>query len=70
VEIRAATVQAVEQLQAVLRQRAAGAAGGGGGRAGAPPCSVQLDWWLWGVGEAQRDAEGAPPHHRTLTMYY
>lgn len=30
--------------------------------------AVAVDWWLWGKGEAQRDT--APPHHRTLTIYY
>jgi Potential Queuosine, Q, salvage protein family len=30
--------------------------------------AVLVDWWLWGRGEAQRDT--APPHHKTLTIYY
>ena len=30
--------------------------------------AVAVDWWLWGRGEAERDT--APPHHRTLTVYY
>lgn len=33
-----------------------------------PPISVAVDWHLWEVGEAARFE--APPHHRTLTVYY
>ena len=56
VELRAASIQAVEKLQAVLASK---------GRA----ClSIELDWLLWQRGEKMKD--GLLPHHRTLTVYY
>ena len=33
-----------------------------------PPNSVQIDWLLWGIGEAERKT--APPHHRCRTTFY
>jgi hypothetical protein len=33
------------------------------------PHAIQLDWYLWEVGEAQR-TNSSTPHHRTLTVYY
>lgn len=30
--------------------------------------SVVIDWWLWERGERERAA--APPHHRTLSIFY
>ncbi len=39
-----------------------------GGQRSQGVTAVAIDWWLWGRGEAQRDT--APPHHRTLTIYY
>ncbi len=32
------------------------------------PHAIQLDWWLWEVGERERHRH--PPHHRTRTIYY
>ena len=61
VEIRAATVVAVERMR-----RALAGAPGGGGRA---PAAIQLDYWLWSVGEGERDAPTSS-HHRTRTIYY
>lgn len=62
-EIRAATVAAVEDLRDAIcaggRCRALGVA---------EPMAIQLDWWLWEVGEKAREAH--PPAHRTLTIYY
>lgn len=56
IEIRAATIQAVESL----RERLDGL--------GHPMSSVTLDWLLWQEGESrQRELK---PHHRTLTIYY
>ncbi|HYN89537.1 MAG TPA: queuosine salvage family protein, partial [Ardenticatenaceae bacterium] len=56
IEIRAATIQAVERL----RERLAAL--------GHPLTSLTLDWLLWQEGEArQRELK---PHHRTLTIYY
>ncbi|CAL8464125.1 g3660 [Coccomyxa elongata] len=61
VEIRACTIQAVEELKSALRERSS--------RDGCPvPHSVQLDWFLWERGERER--ETAPPHHRTWTTFY
>jgi len=69
-EIRACTVQAVEQMKSSLRARlarepelAAGVDTGGPG-----VTSVAIDWFLWNEGEAMRDQ--SPPHHRTLTVFY
>lgn len=56
IEIRAATVQAVERLREKLAEL------------GHPTTSLTLDWLLWQEGEAlQRKLK---PHHRTLTIYY
>jgi hypothetical protein len=57
VEIRAATVQAVERLRAAVEDK--GVAG---------ITSVHLDWLLWQIGERTKDDLG--PHHRTLTVFY
>lgn len=57
VEIRAATVQAVEGLREALAAA---------GRPGVK--SVVLDWLLWQEGERLKDS--LPPHHRTRTVFY
>lgn len=58
VEIRAATVQAVELLKAELL-----------GTHNLPHIlSLTLDWLLWQEGERLKDE--LPPHHRTLTVFY
>lgn len=58
VEIRAATVEAVEKLRKALQS--------------ASPAvqlsSVEIDWWLWQRGEEQKDA--LAPHHKVLTPFY
>jgi len=59
VEIRAATVVAVQALRDVLNAE---------GGAEEPLMDVEVDWLLWQVGEAQRDT--LPPHHRTRTVFY
>eukprot|EP01012_Entosiphon_sulcatum_P041562 TRINITY_DN55419_c0_g1_i1.p1 TRINITY_DN55419_c0_g1~~TRINITY_DN55419_c0_g1_i1.p1 ORF type:complete len:330 (-),score=57.11 TRINITY_DN55419_c0_g1_i1:86-1051(-) len=56
IEIRAATVVAVERLRDALAKR------------GQTITAVEVDWILWGRGEAQRDS--IKPHHRTLTIFY
>ena len=56
VEIRAATVWAVELLRAELLEH------------GIERSAVQLDWLLWE--ESQTINHQAPPYHRTLTIYY
>jgi len=61
VEIRAATVQAVESLKEEISRSSSS---GGGGRI----IAVVLDWLLWQEGEKLKDE--IPPHHRTLTIYY
>lgn len=58
IEIRAATIMAVEYINQELLQS----------KATPPPPSVHIDWWLWEWGEARRDK--LPPHHRTLTIFY
>ena len=62
-EVRAATVLAVEQLREAVAARLAALA-----PAAPPPVSAALDWWLWEQGERGRCA--SRPHHRTLTIYY
>ena len=67
VEIRAATVAAVE----AVRQAIAAKLGGVQDQQGAElalPNAIQLDWFLWEQGERARRAHR--PHHRTLTIYY
>lgn len=59
VEIRACTIQAVELLKKQLQSAIA---------SDSVLCSVALDWWLWAIGE--RDKDRQKPHHRTLTPYY
>lgn len=58
VEIRAATVQAVEMVKTELSEvhRVEGV------------LSLTLDWLLWQEGEKLK--EEIPPHHRTLTIFY
>lgn len=57
IELRAATVQAVERLRAVLNEKHS-----------VTRTSVEIDWWLWQHGEEEKDS--LPPHHRTLTCWY
>ena len=84
VEIRAATVEAVERLKVALQARLAAGGGGEEGREGQEAQegqegqglegrgqrlnSVLLDWALWEEGEAKRKSHR--PHHRVLTVYY
>jgi hypothetical protein len=56
VEIRAATIVAVEKLQQSLHRR------------GRDLLAIEVDWLLWQWGESMKDE--IPPHHRTLTIYY
>jgi hypothetical protein len=56
IELRAATIHAVELLRHALTER------------GYAISSLELDWILWNVGEARK--EKLAPHHRTLTIYY
>jgi hypothetical protein len=56
VELRAATVIAVDMLQKKLEGR------------GVNVLVIELDWLLWQIGERTKDT--LAPHHRTLTIYY
>jgi hypothetical protein len=56
IEIRAATIIAVERLHALLVQR------------GVDILVIELDWLLWQRGEMSKDS--LQPHHRTLTVFY
>ena len=56
VEIRSATIWAVELLRAELL------------KLGIDRSAVQLDWLLWE--QSQTINHQAPPYHRTLTVYY
>jgi len=66
VEIRAATVVAVQRLRAAMASRLTDV--GGGGVAARPITSVEVDWLLWQVGEAAKD--DIAPHHRVDTIFY
>jgi hypothetical protein len=57
VQIRAATVVAVERLRELLALEF-----------GIKLSSVELDWVLWERGESSLGT--LAPHHRTLTMFY
>jgi len=59
IEIRAATIQAVELLRDAIAHKHGGALA---------PLIIQLDWWLWDMGERNRATD--EPHHRTLTTNY
>jgi hypothetical protein len=59
VEIRAATVVAVERLKDAIILPP---------NFSSPLPSYRLDWQLWHMGERSRTKNA--PHHRTLTMYY
>ena len=61
VEIRAATVTAVERIRVAVGEKF-----GGEGRG--LPKALFLDWYLWELGEAARHEHR--PHHRTLTVFY
>ena len=57
VEIRAATVVAVEKLHQILVEK------------GFTDLKViEIDWLLWQKGETVKD--NIEPHHRTLTIFY
>ena len=57
IEIRAATVQAVELLHDALK------ADGSSHRS-----VIEIDWLLWQIGEELK--EKILPHHRTITTFY
>lgn len=64
IEIRACSIVAVDRIRQALASKCLQDA------PGQPlPHAIQLDWYLWEIGEAQR-ANSATPHHRTLTVYY
>ena len=56
VEIRAATIQAVEQIKNLLKEK------------GKNVMSIQVDVYLWEEGEKIKDK--IEPHHRTLSIFY
>ncbi|MDQ4078960.1 MAG: queuosine salvage family protein [Chloroflexota bacterium] len=56
IEIRAASIHAVELLRDALAAR------------DIQISALELDWILWNEGEAQQ--QELKPHHRTLTIYY
>ena len=56
VEIRAATVQAVERLKAALAAK------------GWALKSIELDWLLWNLSQEERFKQ--KPYHRTVTIFY
>ncbi len=56
IEIRAATVEAVERIHEVMVGQ------------GSKLHVIELDWLLWQIGESQLNS--LPPHHRTLTVFY
>jgi Potential Queuosine, Q, salvage protein family len=69
VEIRAASVVAVERLRRAVHSRALALAGSiQDATRLTPPHALQVDWFLWTEGERQRERH--PPHHRTRTIFY
>jgi Potential Queuosine, Q, salvage protein family len=73
VEIRAASVVAVERLRDAVEALMQGAAEQQQQQQQEQQqqtklLSIHLDWALWTQGEKQRDVD--PPHHRTRTIYY
>jgi hypothetical protein len=56
VEIRAATVVAVDRLRDQLQSQ------------GLSLTAVEVDWLLWQMGESGRNT--LKPHHRTRTIFY
>ena len=56
VEIRAATIQSVEQIKNLLKEK------------GKDVMSIQVDVYLWEEGEKIKDK--IEPHHRTLSIFY
>lgn len=57
IEIRAATVEVVERMRAILEKSHR-----------IRVKSLEIDWWLWQKGEQMR--HDIKPHHRTMTIYY
>lgn len=57
IEIRAATIQAVERMRQYLSSKKQ-----------QPIPAFKLDWWLWTLG--QDDAVREKPYHRTRTVFY
>lgn len=62
VEIRAASILAVEQLKAAANKLLTAQ-----DSTAEPLLSIQLDWWLWQEGERTRNVD---THHKTWTIYY
>lgn len=62
VEIRAASILAVEQLKAAANKLLTAKKS-----TTEPLLSIQLDWWLWEEGERTRNDD---THHRAWTIYY
>lgn len=62
IEIRAATIEAVEQLRTAIN------AARGADSTCARLTAVEVDWLLWQEGEKTKDT--LQPHHRTLTVFY
>lgn len=56
IEIRAATVVAIEMLRQFLE------------RSNVELMTVEVDWLLWQRGEKEREL--LKPHHRTKTIFY
>jgi len=63
VEIRCATIEAVERIRDKLNEKYSA-------KVGDKCTAVTVDWWLWEYGEARRDDATWRPHHRTRTTYY
>lgn len=73
VEIRAASILAVEQLKQAANKLLQAQhqqdlqQGSSSSTDAFQLLSIQLDWWLWQEGERQRTEH---PHHKTWTIYY
>ena len=60
-EIRGCTIAGVEMIREQMQE-----VHGKEGRT--LPHTIQLDWWLWEIGEEAQHRHR--PHHRTITQFY
>lgn len=74
VSIRAATVVAVEELvqllQAHTKQHSSSSSSSSTPTTTKTWTAVQVDWYLWQVGEQMDAAHELAPHHRVRTIFY
>ena len=70
ISIRAATVWAVEELVKLLSSSSSSSSSSASSASSVSWTAVQVDWYLWQVGEKMDAAQELAPHHRVRTIYY